>query len=323
MPVNVKRHCASPLGAADAPPPCSTPRARKISVMRSAASTNCGVRRASRPRGRGMRCRNALDAARARAHHHDAVGEQHRLVDRMRDEQHRLARREPQRLEVEAHLLARQRVERAERLVHQQQRRVVDQRARDRDALAHAARQLVRIAVGEVGEPDLREQLQCALAVRARLEPAQLDLHEHVGEHVAPVEQHRALEHDAEVGLRPVDDAGRRRAPRPSSAGAVRRRAAAACSCRSPTARRSRGTRRRRSRGRSARARASRAPSPSAPVGLGDAGELDVGALAHPLATRRLGRLTHADAAARSDVLATSLRQELVGVERRPRPGRS
>jgi hypothetical protein len=37
--------------------------------------------------------------------------------------------------------------------------------------------------------------------------PAQLDLHEHVVERGAPVEQHRALEHDAEVGLRPVDDA--------------------------------------------------------------------------------------------------------------------
>ena len=85
----------------------------------------------------------------------------------------------------------------------------------DRDALPHAARQLVRVAVGEVREADLRQEPQRAVAVRARVEAAQLDLHEHVVERRAPVEQHRALEHDAEVGLRPVDDAARRRAPRP------------------------------------------------------------------------------------------------------------
>ena len=58
MPVSVKLIGASPLAATDAPPPCSTPRARKICVMRSAVSTNCGLRRASRPRGRGMRMSN-------------------------------------------------------------------------------------------------------------------------------------------------------------------------------------------------------------------------------------------------------------------------
>ena len=136
----------------------------------------------------------------------------------MRDEQHGLARGEPQRFEVEAHLLARQRVERAERLVHQQQRRVVDQRARDRHALAHAARQLVRIAVGEIREADLREQPQRALAVGARVEAAQLDLHQHVVERGAPVEQHRALEHDAEVRSAAGRRCGRRRAPRRRSA---------------------------------------------------------------------------------------------------------
>ena len=131
-------------------------RARgRSTVMRSVASVNSGARRASRPRGRGSAIGSiSLDAARPRRHHDDAVGEQHRLVDAVRDEHDGLARREPQRLEVDAHLLARQRIERAERLVHQQQRRIVDQRAHDRGALAHAAGQLARIAVGELGEAD-------------------------------------------------------------------------------------------------------------------------------------------------------------------------
>ena len=51
---------------------------------------------------------------------------------------------QPELLEIDPHLLARQRIERAEGLVHHQKRRIVDQRAHDRDALAHAARKLAR-----------------------------------------------------------------------------------------------------------------------------------------------------------------------------------
>ena len=52
------------------------------------------------------------------------------------------------------HAPARLRVERAERLVHEHEPRAIDERARDRDALLHAAGELLRIAVGELGEPD-------------------------------------------------------------------------------------------------------------------------------------------------------------------------
>ena len=63
------------------------------------------------------------------------------------------------------------RVDRAERLVHQQQRRIGGERARDADALALAAGQLVRVAVGDlVGvERDQLEQL-----VHARVDPRRL-----------------------------------------------------------------------------------------------------------------------------------------------------
>ena len=65
---------------------------------------------------------------------------------------------------------ARDRVERAERLVHQQHRRVGGERAREADALALAARELRRVALG-VGllEPDELEQLGDA---RARSAPS-------------------------------------------------------------------------------------------------------------------------------------------------------
>ena len=75
-------------------------------------------------------------------------------------------RSRPDAQELEAHLVARQRVERRERLVHQQDVGIEQQRARDRDALLHAAGQLVDALGGEVRKPDEREQL-----VRARRAP--------------------------------------------------------------------------------------------------------------------------------------------------------
>ena len=56
------------------------------------------------------------------------------------------------RLQLDLHLLAQLEVERAQRLVQQQHARPVDQRARQRHALALAARQLVRLAAAEAAE---------------------------------------------------------------------------------------------------------------------------------------------------------------------------
>ena len=50
-------------------------------------------------------------------------------------------------------------VEGGERLVHQEQRRAERHRPHEGDALLHAARQLVRVGVGELAEADLGEQL--------------------------------------------------------------------------------------------------------------------------------------------------------------------
>ena len=64
---------------------------------------------------------------------------------------------------------ARLRVDRRERLVHQQDRRLVRERTRDRDALLHAAGELPRVVVDEAGQADGVERLlDEPLAVGAR-----------------------------------------------------------------------------------------------------------------------------------------------------------
>ena len=58
-----------------------------------------------------------------------------------------------------AQLLAHAGVERAERLVEQQHLRLDGERAGERHPLALAARELVRVALAEVREPDEVQQL--------------------------------------------------------------------------------------------------------------------------------------------------------------------
>ena len=76
-------------------------------------------------------------------HHHDPVGEQHRFVEIVGDEQDRLlgAGMDVEQFALQA--FARLRVERAERLVHQQHFRIDRERARNADALLHAAGELI------------------------------------------------------------------------------------------------------------------------------------------------------------------------------------
>ena len=172
--------------------------------MVSTADGNAGVLRAARPRGRWMiNLDDTSISPGSRRHHHDAVGEQDRLVDAVGDEDHGLAGREPQLLEIDAHLFAGQRVERAEGLVHQQQRRVVDQRSRDRGALLHAARKLVGIARSR-NRPDRprravagRESMMVAPPAARACRSGRARFRGR-----PPFEQDRLLEDDADVGDR-------------------------------------------------------------------------------------------------------------------------
>ena len=107
------------------------------------------------PRGRrGVRA--ALDDA-AVAQRDDLVG-QRRELGVVRDEHERPAAVAVDRHEQLDDLAAGGAVEIARRLVGQQDRRIVGERARDRDALLLAARQLRRIVMPAVRQPDVGEQ---------------------------------------------------------------------------------------------------------------------------------------------------------------------
>src|SRR6058998_639473 len=99
-----------------------------------------------------------------RAHDEDAVGEEQRFLDVVCDEQHRTRRFLPDLEQQRLHVGSCLGVERTERLVHQDHLGPHGQRARDRDALLHAARQRVGIGVLEPREPHRLDQVPDDLA---------------------------------------------------------------------------------------------------------------------------------------------------------------
>ena len=74
------------------------------------------------------------------------------------DEDDRLAGLLPDPVQVVVELIARDGVEGGERLIHEQQLELLGERAGQRTALAHAARELMRPVIGEVDQPDHGEQ---------------------------------------------------------------------------------------------------------------------------------------------------------------------
>ncbi len=101
---------------------------------------------------------------------------------------------------------ARLRVEPGERLVHQQQTRLADEAAGERNPAAHAARQLMRIGLGEVGKPDEGERVARAPPPFRGRHRAGLERERHIGERDPPGQQAIVLEHVADPA--PVDRAG-------------------------------------------------------------------------------------------------------------------
>jgi hypothetical protein len=99
-------------------------------------------------------------------------------------------------------------IERRERLVHQQHRRILHQPARDRDALLHAAGELMRVARAEALQADEVEHVGCALAAFLARRVAQRHRELDVVERRQPWKQARLLEHDANpIRVRFVDRA--------------------------------------------------------------------------------------------------------------------
>ncbi len=112
----------------------------------------------------------------------------------MRDEEDRLGRLagEPEQIEVE--LLAGEQIDGSERLVHQHERRIVDQRAADGCALAHADRQLIGVRALEPGQADQPQKRARPVDELRPVQPLDLDGQEDVVEHRPPLEQDVSLE---------------------------------------------------------------------------------------------------------------------------------
>ncbi len=218
-----------------------------ISPRRAAArAPRSRARRSAAPRGsRSSRLRkvdldDGADPAGARRHHDDACREEDGLGDRVRYEDRpsiRVSRPDAQQLEVQA--LSGHLVERAERLVHEQQSRRERERAGDRDALLHPARELPRIVLARSPSSSTSSSISSTRSARfARSQPC---ISSGSAMFFATVRQSRdrRLEHDSvvavEAGLRarlPVDGDRRR-----TSARRCRRSRAGASTSRIPTGR--------------------------------------------------------------------------------------
>src|SRR3954452_25209465 len=139
-------------------------------------------------------------AARARREQHDAVREQDRLLDVVRDEQHRPRLARQRTCEPALELRAGERVEGAEGLVEAQHRPAREQRAQEGAALAHAARQGGGPRVLEPREPEggevtlrRRPRLRARRACDAQREAG-------VVERAQPRQQAVALGHEGSRG---------------------------------------------------------------------------------------------------------------------------
>ena len=95
------------------------------------------------------------------------------------------------------------RIERRKRLVEQHDVRLGAQRARQRHALAHAARELARQVVQELAEPVAGEQLRRALARLGHVGALDFRAQHRVFEDGAPLEQIILLQHVADLAARP------------------------------------------------------------------------------------------------------------------------
>ena len=146
---------------------------------------NSGLdRNCSRVRGRGSGT-SMISATRPglRAEHHDAVGEVHGLVEIVGDEHDRDVDLLPDLEQVApASARASARRARANGSSISRMRGLVGQRARDRHALLHAARELVRVRVGELAQARRSRATRSASPRRAlaRRVPLHLEAEHHV-----------------------------------------------------------------------------------------------------------------------------------------------
>src|SRR5438105_6090085 len=105
-------------------------------------------------RPREVHAVDAFHRSRSSGEDDDAVSQRDRLLEVVRDGHDRRAIRRPQLQQLVLHQRPGLHVERAEGLVHEEDGRLVDERLGERGALAHPARELVRVVALEPAEPD-------------------------------------------------------------------------------------------------------------------------------------------------------------------------
>ena len=117
------------------------------------------------------------------------VRQKHRLIDRMGDEQHRLAIAFPDIEQIVLQSRARVRVQRAERLVHQEAFGVIGERAGQRHALLHAARQLLGMEIRKAFQAHHFEQRAALRFGFCATDALLAQTIHHVAKHVFPGKQ--------------------------------------------------------------------------------------------------------------------------------------
>ncbi len=133
------------------------------------------------------------------AHDQDPVAELERLLQVVRDEDHRLADLFVQPDDLVLHVPADQRVERGERLVEHHHLRVGGQRPGQPDALLHAAGELVGVGVLVAGQPDQVDHLLGPGPALRLVLAAHLQAVGDVVDHLAVRQQTEVLEHHRHV----------------------------------------------------------------------------------------------------------------------------
>ena len=137
----------------------------------------------------------------ALVHHHDVVGERHRLFLAVGDLDEADAEFALQPLQLAAHLHPQERIERGERLVEQQDLRLGDQGAGERDALLLAAGELRRQPRRIGRHRDQLKQFAGALVPRRAVDAAHFQGKCDVVEHGQVRKQRVGLEHHRRAAL--------------------------------------------------------------------------------------------------------------------------
>ena len=179
------------------PPATSCTRAGKKFI--AGEPMKPATKQVGRPVVEVERLADLLDAA--RVHHHDAVGERHRLDLVVGDIDDRRAEQLVQLGDLDARRDAQRRVEVGQRLVEQEHVGLAHDRAADGDALALAAGEVAGIAVEQLVEPQHARRLGDPPLALGRRDAGELQAEGHVLAHVHVRVERVGLEHHRDLAL--------------------------------------------------------------------------------------------------------------------------